>query len=99
MRIGLATFLGLALLAGCDEAATATGGDGLSGTTEQFATMEPGCLSQARVQVGGPPGSIVVKERLRTGGGPLLTLDANGTPLSCRLEADGSVTVFSEYAN
>lgn len=99
MRIAMTAALGIALLAGCEETVTESGGDGLSGTPDQFTAMEPGCISQARVQVGGPPGAIVVTDRLRTGGGPLLTLDANGTALSCRLEDDGSVTVFSEFAN
>jgi hypothetical protein len=44
-------------------------------------------------------GRIVVTNRIRTGGGPLLALDAAGTRYSCRLEYRGGVTVFSEHIN
>lgn len=86
----------LAGLAGCVETTT---DDGLGGSSDQFARMTGPCTSQASRMTGLPRGSIAVTDRIRTGGGPLLTLSASGTPYSCRMESDGSVTVFSEYAN
>lgn len=87
-------------LAGCIE----TGGgdpldDGLSGTQPQFDRMVPPCIAQASRFASVPESRISVEDRIRTGGGPILTLDVDGTRLTCRLEDDGSVTVFSEFAN
>ena len=87
-------------LGSCDDPMTATEvDDGLSGTQDQFSMMTGPCVAQAARMTGAEQGSIVVTDQIRTGGGPLLTLDADGTPYSCRLEDDGSVTVFSEFAN
>jgi len=84
-------------LAGCLED---SGSDtGLSGTDAQFAAMEGPCRAQASRLTSIPGDQIAVTSKLQTGGGPLLVLDARGTSYSCRLEADGSVTVFSEFAN
>ncbi len=90
----------LGALAGCIE--TGTGGstnDGLSGTQAQFNAMTSPCINQAASMTGFPARDINIADRIRTGGGPLLVLDAGGQRLSCRLEANGSVTVFSEFAN
>lgn len=84
------------LLAGCMEVPA---NDGLSGSTTQFDSMEQPCRTQAARLTGVPKGAIIVTDRLRTGGGPLLTLSAAGMNYSCRLEDNGSVTVFSEFAN
>ena len=46
-----------------------------------------------------PPSAVEVSNRIRTGGGPLLTLLAGETELSCRQEPGGHVAVFSEFAN
>ncbi|MBK1703592.1 hypothetical protein CKO40_03230 [Halochromatium glycolicum] len=73
--------------------------DSLQGTPEQFSRMTQPCIAQASRMTGVSPGSITIIDRIRTGGGPLLTLNAGGTKYSCRLEDDGSVTVFSEFAN
>ena len=99
MRLALRyTALALALsLAGCTEDSTSD--TGLSGTDAQFAQMRAPCIAQAARLTGIPETQIVVSSQLQTGGGPLLVLDARGTSYSCRLEADGSVTVFSEFAN
>jgi len=86
-------------LSGCTDTTGPTYNPGLSGTPDQFARMEGPCLSQASRQTGIPTNQIVVTSRLQTGGGPLLTLDSRGTKLSCRMESNGSVTVFSEFAN
>ena len=93
----------LAALVGC---ASSTGvernagtSDGLSGSEAQFNRMTNPCIAQASRMTGVSRGSIVVTDRIRTGRGPLLTLTAGGTKYSCRLEDDGSVTVFSEFAN
>ncbi len=79
--------------------ASQMGNDGLSGSPDQFARMANPCIEQAARMRGLGQGQVVVTDQIRTGGGPLLTLDAAGTKLSCRLEDNGSVTVFSEYAN
>jgi hypothetical protein len=92
----------LGTLAGCVETGGTGGGapsDGLSGTDAQFNAMTAPCIDQAARFAGFPARDINIADRLRTGGGPLLVLDAGGQRLSCRLEADGSVTVFSEFAN
>ena len=73
--------------------------DGLSGTQAQFDMMTDPCIRQAERMTGLSMNDISVTDRIRTGGGPLLTLNAGGTKYSCRLEDNGSVTVFSEYAN
>jgi hypothetical protein len=73
--------------------------DGLSGTQSEFNSMTNPCIAQASRMTGLGRGAIVVTDRIRTGGGPLLTLDAGGTRYSCRREGDGSVTVFSEFAD
>lgn len=73
--------------------------DGLSGSPEQFAAMERPCVEQAARLTGVAQGTISVLDRIQTGGGPILTLDAAGTKYTCRLENDGGVTVFSEFAN
>jgi hypothetical protein len=92
--------LGLAALAGCVETTGGTTtGDGLSGTDAQFNAMTAPCIDQAARFSGFPAADINIAERIRTGGGPLLVLDAGGQRLSCRLESDGRVTVFSEFAN
>ena len=83
-------------LAGCIED---TGGPILTGSESEFASMEFPCISQAARLTGVPSNQIVVTSEIQTGGGPLLVLDARGTSYSCRLESDGSVTVFSEFAN
>jgi hypothetical protein len=74
-------------------------GGGLSNNITPPAGMESQCINQAARYAGVPSGSVVVLSRIETGGGPLLTLSAAGQNLSCRREANGSVTVFSEYAN
>ena len=93
----------VAMLAGCassnDAARGASPDDGLSGKQNQFDGMTSPCIAQASRMTGLSRGAIVVTDRIRTGGGPLLTLTAGGTNYSCRLEDDGSVTVFSEFAN
>lgn len=91
----------LAALAGCVE--TTGGGssanDGLSGSDAQFNAMTAPCINQAARMTGFPAKDINIAERIRTGGGALLVLDVGGQNLSCRSESDGSVTVFSEFAN
>ncbi len=73
--------------------------DGLSGTEAQFNSMTSPCINQASRLTGVPARDINITNRIRTGGGPLLTLEAAGTKYSCRLEDNGTVTVFSEFAN
>lgn len=91
----------LAALAGCVET-TGEGpsvNDGLSETDAQFDAMTAPCINQAARMTGFPAKDINIAERIRTGGGALLVLDAGGQNWSCRSESDGSVTVFSEFAN
>lgn len=88
-------------VAGCvesEEPAVGGGQDGLSGSEAQFESMTRPCLSQAARLTGVARDAITVTDRIRTGGGPILTLSAAGTPYTCRSEKDGSVTVFSEFA-
>lgn len=92
----------LGTVAGCVETGGSGGGttsDGLSGTDAQFNAMTAPCIDQAARYANYPARDINISDRIRTGGGPLLALDAGGQSLSCRLEPDGSVTVFSEFAN
>lgn len=91
--------LAFAALTGLGACMEGMGDNGLSGTPDQFAMMTQPCISQASHLTGVPQKRIQVLDQLQTGGGPLLTLKAGRANLSCRLEADGSVTVFSEYAN
>lgn len=91
--------LSAAFLAGCVEDQGKAPGAGLSGTPAQFDSMVGPCVSQASRLTGVNMGSVVVTDRIQTGGGPILTLSAADTPYTCRLETDGSVTVFSEFAN
>ena len=86
-------------IAGCVETTEVATDDGLSGTDAQFNAMTAPCIDQAARFANYPAMDINIADRIRTGGGPLLVLDAGGERLSCRLEADGSVTVFSEFAN
>ena len=88
----------LGAVAGCVET-SGSSNDGLSGTDAQFNAMTAPCIDQAARFANYPAMDINIADRVRTGGGPLLVLDAGGQRLSCRLEADGSVTVFSEFAN
>ncbi len=89
-----------AALAGCVETGGGSGGDtGLSGTQSQFDAMVSPCISQASRLTGVSQGSVTILDRIQTGGGPILTLDAAGAKYTCRLEDDGTVTVFSEFAN
>lgn len=98
IMIGAAVFVSLA---GCVE--TTGGGspasDGLSGSDAQFNAMTAPCINQASQMTGFPAKDINIVERIRTGGGALLVLDVGGQNWSCRSESDGSVTVFSEFAN
>ena len=98
LKISRIAVAGAALLAlgACVED---TGSSGLSGTTNQFDSMTGPCLAQASGLTGVARGAVTVTDRIQTGGGPILTLSAAGTPYTCRLESDGSVTVFSEFAN
>ena len=89
----------LIALAGCVETTGGGSSDGLSGTPEQFNAMTAPCIDQAARYTSYPAMDINIVDRIRTGGGPLLVLDAGGQRVSCRLEGDGSVTVFSEFAN
>ncbi|MBL3704170.1 hypothetical protein GI582_15835 [Sulfitobacter sp. BDSS02] len=68
-------------------------------TPTEFEAMRQPCIDQAATLTSIPADQITVSSEIETGGGPLLTLDAAGTRYSCRKEADGSVTVFSEFAN
>lgn len=105
MKTAMKLVIGAAALgavAGCVETGGTGGGtpsDGLSGTDAQFNAMTAPCIDQAARVSGFPARDINIADRIRTGGGPLLVLDAGGQRLSCRLEDDGSVTVFSEFAN
>ncbi len=96
-----AAVIALGALAACGETTQrgAAADSGLSGTSDQFAAMEAPCIAQASRTTGVPTSAIAVTDRLQTGGGPLLTLGVAGNAFSCRLEDDGSVTVFSEFAN
>ncbi|MEX5729148.1 hypothetical protein Ga0609869_002501 [Rhodovulum iodosum] len=101
IKLTIAAALVTATVAGCvEESGPAMApDDGLSGTPDQFASMTAPCVAQAARLTGVPQGAVVVLDRIRTGGGPILTLQAAGAPYTCRQEADGSVTVFSEFAN
>jgi hypothetical protein len=105
MKTAMKLVIGAAALvavAGCVEtggAGSGTPSDGLSGTDAQFNAMTAPCIDQAARFASFPARDINIAERLRTGGGPLLVLDAGGQRLSCRLEDDGRVPVFSEFAN
>ena len=88
----------LIVLAACVED-SGSSGSGLSGTQSQFDAMTGPCISQASRLTGVRQSAISVMDRIPTGGGPLLTLNVGGTKYSCRLEDNGSVTVFSEFAN
>ncbi len=88
-----------AALAGCVETSGTSSDTGLSGTQSQFDTMTSPCIAQASRLTGASQSSIRILDRIQTGGGPILTLDAAGSKYTCRLEDDGSVTVFSEFAN
>lgn len=95
MKPKIAALLLTALpLAGCVED---TGGMSDNATPPQG--MEARCIYQAAGVVNTEPSKVFVESRIETGGGPLITLNADGAQLSCRQEADGSVTVFSEFAN
>lgn len=91
----------LVALAGCveDTGGSSAPNDGLSGTQSQFDGMTGPCIDQAARMTGVSRGSVTILDRIRTGGGPILTLNAGGAKYTCRLENDGSVTVFSEFAN
>ncbi|WP_339949601.1 hypothetical protein [uncultured Albimonas sp.] len=73
--------------------------DHLSGAAAEFDAMAGPCRDQAARMTGLPPSAVEVSNRIRTGGGPLLTLLAGETALSCRQEPGGRVAVFSEFAN
>lgn len=83
---------------------------GLAGCVEDMGPVEPdnitlpqgmrqNCLNQASRMTGYGVNDIRVLSHIQTGGGPLMTMDVMGQKLSCRREANGRVTVFSEYAN
>ena len=88
----------LGAVAGCVET-SGNSNDGLSGSEAQFNAMTAPCIDQAARYTGYPAMDINISDRVRTGGGPLLVLDAGGQRVSCRLEDNGQVTVFSEFAN
>ena len=91
----------LAALAGCveDTGSSSAPAAGLSGTEAQFNAMTAPCIDQAARYTNFPAIDLNIVDRLQTGGGPLLVLDAGGQRVSCRLEPNGNVTVFSEFAN
>lgn len=91
--------MALVALAGCVETSGSANNDGLSGSEAQFNSMTAPCIDQAARYTGYPAMDINISDRVRTGGGPLLVLDAGGQRVSCRLENNGQVTVFSEFAN
>jgi len=79
----------LLALSGCNDA-----GDGMDGTEAQVDSMVDRCISQAARYASLPePGMISVQDQIQTAGGPVLTLDADGTPLRCSLRNDGSASV------
>ncbi|MEE4239651.1 MAG: hypothetical protein V2I51_23265 [Anderseniella sp.] len=83
-----------AALAGCgtttgvDTSTTsnAPADDGLSGTPAQFERMADPCFAQAARMTGLNRGAIVVTDRIRTGGGPLLTLNAGARGTAAALK-------------
>ncbi|WP_108260947.1 hypothetical protein [Mangrovicoccus ximenensis] len=87
------------VLAACVAGEPGPGSSGLSGTPGEFAAMRAPCIAQTARLTGLPQSRIPVADSLQTGGGPILILDAGGARHTCRSEPDGSVTVFSEYAN
>lgn len=92
--IGRGPALGLVLgasLVACTESSVQPAG----GAGGQFASMRAPCTAQA-ARFATP---VEILDEIQTGGGPILTLMAGGTRYTCRREPDGSVTVFSEYAN
>jgi hypothetical protein len=94
-RLAVLSVTGL-VVAACE---TSDSGPGLSNNITPPAGMEAQCIDQAARYAGVSTGSVVVLSRIETGGGPLITLNAAGQNLSCRREANGVVTVFSEFAN
>jgi len=63
------------------------------------AGMEAACIAQATALTGAPPAAVIVTNRIETGGGPFIGLNIEGASYGCRREPDGSVTVFSQFAN
>ena len=88
--------LGL-VLAGCvDEDATS---GGLSDNIAAPAGMREACLAHAVRLTGAASSGITMRAPIETAGGPFIGMTINGASYGCRLEADGSVTVFSQFAN
>ncbi len=87
----------LFVVAGCVETVASSGG--LSDNIEAPAGMAEACLSQAVRLTGVPSSGIEMRAPIETGGGPFIGITIAGESYGCRTEDDGSVTVFSQFAN
>lgn len=84
-------------LAACVE--TGSPAEGFSDNAMAPTGMREACLAQAERLTGVPSSAITARTPIETGGGILISLDIAGASYGCRREADGSYTVFSQFAN
>jgi hypothetical protein len=89
-------------LAACTLAACADTQDDMSvpdATDAASQMMIDPCLEQTARLTGKPLGDIYNEDPIETGGGPVIPISVGDADYSCRLNADGTVTVSSETAS
>lgn len=79
---------------------TSTGG-GLSDNATAPAGMQEACIAQATRLTGVPESGIVATNPIEAGPErrAFIGLTVNGASYGCRIEDDGSYTVFSQFAD
>lgn len=89
----------LIALAGCME--TRAPADGMSNNAVAPAGMREECIAQATRLTGVPANRIVPANPIEVGPDrrAFIGLTIDGASYGCRIEDDGSYTVFSQYAN
>lgn len=89
----------LVALAGCVD--SGSGGGGMSDSGAAPAGMREACIALATRLTGAPASSIVAANPITVGPDQraFIGLTVNGASYGCRIEDDGSYTVFSQYAN
>ncbi|SEN07296.1 hypothetical protein [Palleronia pelagia] len=76
-------------------------GPPISGPVSTPPGMKESCIAQAVRLTGAPQSAIVARAPISVGpeNRPFIGLNVAGASYGCRIEDDGSYTVFSEYAN
>ena len=100
LRRTAAAMAGAIAVSGCVAAPEPPSG-GLSDTATAPVGMREACIAQAMRLTGAPASGIVARPPIEVGPDrrAFIGLSVEGASYGCRIEDDGSYTVFSQFAN